>query len=291
MDHFPYTNTTTTTLNIEAQVRRFYDTYWPSHLPSKDDLEETHRHLQKIIPEGRWWNALDAGCGLGVCSVALGDMSDKVVGLDISHHSIAAAADLSRRVGRQNLSFVQGTLMDIPHPDDTFDLILCWGVLMYVPSVERVFSELVRTLRKGGTLVLAVHRKTSLTFLHDRIRRFCLRIPQPAKGPAIKMAALPIKVASALLRRRAARDDLSIEAKIDDFYFIPFKRFFSIPEIKHLMAEHGLSSQLLYEYTGRFKSSSSFMIRGMKQLMFAAMACAVAKQMGSVPLAQLSALG
>jgi 2-polyprenyl-6-hydroxyphenyl methylase / 3-demethylubiquinone-9 3-methyltransferase len=274
MDNSLYTDNT---LNIEAQVRRFYDTYWPSHLPSKDDLEETRRHLQKIIPEGQWRNALDAGSGLGVCSVVLAEMCDKVVGIDISHGSLTEATELGRKVGRDNISFVQGSLMDLPHDDETFDLILCWGVLMYVSSVERVFGELVRTLREGGTLVLAVHRKTSLTFLHHRIRRLCLRIPQAAKGTVIKAAALPIKLASTLLRRRVARDDLSIEAKIDDFYFIPFKRFLSIPEVERLFAGHGLTSEIIYEYTGRFKSSSSLVIRGMKQ--------------GSVSLVLLSALG
>jgi 2-polyprenyl-6-hydroxyphenyl methylase / 3-demethylubiquinone-9 3-methyltransferase len=249
---------------VETQVRQFYDAYWPSNLPSKEDLQETYNHLQKIIPDRRYARALDAGCGLGVCSVALSTMSERVVGVDHSLGSLGAAVKLAAGLNRQNITFIEGSLMDIPCDDETFDLILCWGVLMYVPSVERVFGELVRTLRPGGTLVLAVHRKTPLTPLHHGIRQLCLRIPESAKGPVIKAAALSIKAAAAALGKRAARDDLSLEAKIDDFYFIPFKRFFSLAEIEDLFGSHGLSSEVLYAYTGRFKSSSSVIVRGMK---------------------------
>jgi 2-polyprenyl-6-hydroxyphenyl methylase/3-demethylubiquinone-9 3-methyltransferase len=249
---------------VETQVRQFYDTYWPSNLPSKEDLQETHSHLQKIMPDRRWENALDAGCGLGVCSVALSTMCEKFVGVDHRLGSLRATETLAAEVGRQNIAFIQGTLMDIPCDDEMFDVVLCWGVLMYVPSVQRVFGELIRTLRPGGTLILAVHRKTGLTPIHEGIRGLCLRIPELAKGPAIKAAALPIKIAAAVLGRRAARDDLSLEAKIDDFYFIPFKRFFSLPEVEDLFGSYGLSSEVPYAHTGRFKSSSSFIVRGMK---------------------------
>jgi 2-polyprenyl-6-hydroxyphenyl methylase/3-demethylubiquinone-9 3-methyltransferase len=249
---------------VETQVRRFYDMYWPSNLPSKEDLQETYNHLQKIMPDRRYARALDAGCGLGVCSMALSAMYERVVGVDHSLGSLRAAVKLAAEVGRQNIAVIQGSLMDIPCDDETFDVILCWGVLMYVPSVERVFGELVRTLRSGGTLVLAVHRKTSLTPLHDGIRKLCLRIPESAKGPVIKVAALPVKMAASVLGKRAARDDLSLEAKIDDFYFIPFKRFFSLAEVEDLFRSYGLSSEVIYAYTGRFKSSSSCIVRGMK---------------------------
>lgn len=177
--------------------------------------------------------------------------------------------------------------MDIPYDDETFDIILCWGVLMYVPSVGRVFGELVRTLRKGGTLVIAVHRKTTLAPLHDVIRRMCLRVPDPAKDPLINTAALPIKIAASVLGRRATRDDLPIEAKIEDFYFVPFKRFFSIAEIKRLFAGHGLSSEVLYEYTGRFKSASSFIVRGRKQAMCSVLVYMISRKLLQVSLEQL----
>lgn len=251
---------------IEIGVREFYDQYWPSHLPSKDDLDNTRKHLYKIIPTSKFGMVLDAGCGLGVCSVVLSEMSDKVIGLDISPGSLGAASNLTKRLGRNNIEFREGTLVNIPYDDETFDLVLCWGVLMYVPSLERAFGELVRTLREKGTIIVAVHRKTVFTPLHNVIRRICLRIPSRAKGTIIKLAAVSIKMAATVLQRRAVRDDLSFEAKVEDFYFIPFKRFVSVAEIKALFDRHSLTSEIVYEYTGRFKSTSNVIVRGTKQL-------------------------
>lgn len=245
-------------------VKGFYDKYWPSHLPTKEDLEKTRQHLFEIIPEKRWETILDAGCGLGVCTVALSDMGDKVVGLDISPKSLRAAESLADKLGKANIEFREGDLMDLPYEADTFDLILCWGVLVSVPSAEKAFSELARCLRKDGTLIIAVLRKSGLSPIHNTVRRICLRIPQFARGSAIKVAALFAKSVAALLNRRPARDDLSFEAKIEDFYFVPVKRFFSVAEMRGLFEKYGMCSEVLLEYSGRFKSTSSFIVRGTK---------------------------
>jgi ubiquinone/menaquinone biosynthesis C-methylase UbiE len=255
-------SSTDKSLAIVTDVKGFYDNFWPTNLPSREDLEETRQHLEKIIPNKRWERILDAGCGLGVCTVSLRDMGNKVVGVDISPESLQAAERLANRLGKEDIEFLEANLMELPFEDESFDLILCWGVLMYVPSAEKVFSELVRCLRKDGTLVVAVHRKSALTPMHNAIRYVCLRIPKFARGAAIKLMALSIKTLVTALNRRPVRDDLSFEAKVEDFYFIPFKRFFTIDEMQALFQRHGMSSEVVFEHTGRFKSSSNVILRG-----------------------------
>jgi len=251
---------------IETSIRAFYDHYWPSHFPSSEDLKETERHLHKIIPKQRYTWTLDAGCGLGVCSVALSEMSENVIALDISPNSLSAARHLAKRLERHNVEFVEASLADIPCGNGAFDLILCWGVLMYVPSVERVFCELARTLRRDGALVVAVHKKSMLTPLHEMVRRFFLRVPKAGMRPMIRLAAFLIRWAATAFGRHPARNDLSFEAKVEDFYVVPFKRFFSMKEIGILFQRHNFSHEVVTEYTGRFRSSSSFIVRGTKQV-------------------------
>lgn len=38
----------------------------------------------------------------------------------------------------------------MPVPDNTFDLIICFGVLHHIPNVSFVVSEMTRTLKPGG---------------------------------------------------------------------------------------------------------------------------------------------
>jgi ubiquinone/menaquinone biosynthesis C-methylase UbiE len=247
---------------IATDVRGFYDNYWPANLPSQEDLEETRQHLQSIIPREACEKILDAGCGLGVCTVTLSDMGDQVAGVDISPESLKSAERLAKGLGKDNVGFLNSDLMELPFKDESFDLILCWGVLMYVPSTERVFDELVRCLRKDGMLIVAVHRKSVVTPLHNAIRHICLRVPRFARGPTIKLMALSIKSVASALNRRAARDDLSFEAKVEDFYFIPFKRFFNVDELQELFRRYDISSEVVVEHTGRFKSTSNIVLRG-----------------------------
>jgi 2-polyprenyl-6-hydroxyphenyl methylase/3-demethylubiquinone-9 3-methyltransferase len=249
-------------LAILTGIKGFYDSYWPANLPSREDLEETRKHLEKIIPNKRWEKVLDAGCGLGVCTVSLSDMGNRVVGVDISPESLQAAERLTKRLGKGNVEFREANLMELPFEDESFDLILCWGVLMYVPSAEKVFSELVRCLRKDGTLVAAVHRKSALTPLHNAIRHICLRIPGFARGATIKLMALSIKALVTAMNRRPVRDDLSFEAKVEDFYFVPFKRFFTTDEMQALFQKYKMSGEVVFEHTGRFKSTSNVILRG-----------------------------
>jgi ubiquinone/menaquinone biosynthesis C-methylase UbiE len=48
---------------------------------------------------------------------------------------------------------VQGNVLSLPFPDDTFDLVMMCGVLEYTP-LDDGLKETARVLKKGATLVL-----------------------------------------------------------------------------------------------------------------------------------------
>lgn len=95
---------------------------------------------------------LDVACGLGATTAAVKakwrDCS--VTGINISaqqiQHAIAHAPECSFRQ-------MNATALDFP--DDTFDLILCVEAAFHFDSRSDFLCEAFRTLRKGGTLLIA----------------------------------------------------------------------------------------------------------------------------------------
>jgi SAM-dependent methyltransferase len=95
--------------------------------------------------------ALDAGCGGGRYTVALRLLGAKcVVGIDISQIGIAGARRRIDDAGVSGVVFQQGSVLDLPFEDNSFDVVFSNGVLHHTVDWRRGVSEIVRVLRPGG---------------------------------------------------------------------------------------------------------------------------------------------
>ncbi len=99
---------------------------------------------------------LDAGCGLGGAARLLAETSGcRVTGIDLAEEFIHAARFLTDRTGlAPNVSFKQGSILDLPFEAGTFDAVLCQHVLMNIEDKDRAFTEINRVLKSGGLFVL-----------------------------------------------------------------------------------------------------------------------------------------
>jgi ubiquinone/menaquinone biosynthesis C-methylase UbiE len=250
--------------NKTLETKDFYDKYWPVNIP---DFKKTKEHLFSLLPSGKDFQlVLDAGCGTGVCSLALAERAKKVVAVDISTESLGTAASLAKQLGKENIEFKEADLLSLPFDDETFDLVFSWGVIHHTVDPYKAMDELVRVTKKSGTLILAVYLKTRLTFLHEGIRRICLNSSGSARRSFIRLVALFVRAAERLGKKDNVRaDNPQIESQVEDWFFVPLKHFFSIEEVERLFKERGLTFELLCSQTGRFKSSSNFIVRGLRE--------------------------
>jgi 2-polyprenyl-6-hydroxyphenyl methylase/3-demethylubiquinone-9 3-methyltransferase len=244
------------------RTRDFYDGYWPENVP---DYRRTREHVFSLLPDVPIEQALDAGAGTGVCSVALAERARTVVGVDISAASLRVAERLAGEIRRENAVFSRGDLQRMPFGDETFDLVYSWGVVDHTVDPQQTMRELARVLRPGGHLVVAVYLKTWLTPLHELSRYVCLHVPFFPRRLFIRAIGGFVR---SLERRRDlinVRDDnVNVEAQAEDWFFAPVKHFFSIDEMRQIYTDLGLSFEVLVERTGRFRSSSDFIVRGQK---------------------------
>ncbi len=100
---------------------------------------------------------LDAGSGTGIVTLAFQDSDfspQRIVALDLSFNSLNVAREQfrKRRKYARKTDAVQGNILQLPFPDDSFDIVLMCGVLEYTP-LDDGLGEAARVLKHGAPLV------------------------------------------------------------------------------------------------------------------------------------------
>jgi SAM-dependent methyltransferase len=118
---------------------------------------------------------LDVGCGTGVLTRAAADRvadESQVTGLDLNEGMLAVARRL-----RPRIDWRLGDATTLPLPDDSYDVVLSQFSLMYFPDRSAAIAEMVRVLRPGGRLAVAVwgpyERATGYVILTEIAKSEC----------------------------------------------------------------------------------------------------------------------
>ena len=112
---------------LDARLRRFTELWRPGQ------------------PGMRW---LDAGCGAGTYTQHLFERGADVVGVDYSLPAIRKALMRSP----PEVGYAVADVRRLPFAADTFDGVLCFGVIQALGESESVLSELCLMTRPGGEL-------------------------------------------------------------------------------------------------------------------------------------------
>lgn len=114
---------------------------------------------------GRGTKFIDVGAGGGRHSYEALRRGATVTAFDLDAEELAgvegmfAAMELEGEVPPGGSGKIEvGTILNIPHPDDSFDVVLASEILEHVPEDTQAISELVRILAPGGMLAVTVPR-------------------------------------------------------------------------------------------------------------------------------------
>lgn len=103
-------------------------------------------------------NVLDVGCGAGVDTLFSSMMAGspgKVVGIDLTPAMLKRAKKNLSKTDLKNVVFKEGSVENLPFPDEAFDVVTSNGALNLVPDKARAFGEIYRVLKPGGRLMVA----------------------------------------------------------------------------------------------------------------------------------------
>jgi SAM-dependent methyltransferase len=144
---------------IKKMVVMFYEnaffnsTVWQAMRPG--GLELTKEILKIINPKPNW-SILDVACGLGATLQLLTEQFKcQTYGLDLSAKILKKArASFLRGEDTRFTEFICADSEFLPLREELFDAVVCECSLSLFPNKQRALSEMVRTLKAGGKLVL-----------------------------------------------------------------------------------------------------------------------------------------
>lgn len=168
---------------------------------------------------------LDAGTGSGRYAVAMALHGAEVTGCDISQTGLTVARERANSV--PNLTFKQGSVLDLPFADASFDFVCCAGVLHHTPSIERGLDELTRVLKPGGKLFLLLYGAGGLRWKQiAALRPICTELGFAEIDRGIAAAGLPAN------NRKHFLDDL----------FVPIQTLVAWTDLSTWLAQRGYSA-------------------------------------------------
>jgi SAM-dependent methyltransferase len=100
---------------------------------------------------------LDVGCGGGMtlARLAAAATDGKTYGIDYSATSVAASRGLNRAaIAAGRVDVQMGSVSHVPFPDQMFDLVTAVETHYYWPDLNADMREVLRVLKRGGTLVV-----------------------------------------------------------------------------------------------------------------------------------------
>lgn len=99
---------------------------------------------------------LDIGSGLGGTARCLAkEFGCRITGIDLTDEYCQVASLLTERVGLDGLvNYRQGDATNLPFEDHAFDVVWTAHVAMNIPDKQRLYAEMHRVLKPGGTLAI-----------------------------------------------------------------------------------------------------------------------------------------
>lgn len=150
-----------------------------TQLDSYTGIPISENRVRELLNLDEDWNnqvVLEAGSGSGRFTEIL---SRKDCTLYTFDYSNAVEANKKNNEGSGNVNFFQGNIFEMPFKRNSFDKVICLGVLQHTPDPKLAFMKLSEVLKPGGTIAIDVYSKRLRDLIHWKsiLRPFTKKLP------------------------------------------------------------------------------------------------------------------
>lgn len=133
---------------------------------------------------------LDVGAGTGRFVIPFAKKGYDTYGIDISGNMLQIAKDKAREF--PNLHLEEANVKDMSFPNNYFEFVTAYRVLIHIPDYENVIREIYRVLKHGGYAIIEFNNKYSLSGIGKLIRilRKMLDIPEETDTQIVSRSTL-----------------------------------------------------------------------------------------------------
>lgn len=125
--------------------------------------DDTALMIRSVWPSGKpvpGEKVIDLGCGPGFYSCRLAERFREisVLGVDRSPSQLIWACEKARDHELKNCLFQSDNVLDLSHPDNSFNVLIGSRLFTVLPDRERAVAEMFRVLQPGGRCFIAEPR-------------------------------------------------------------------------------------------------------------------------------------
>jgi len=158
-----------------------FDSYFtvtelPGNIASGEQLERMYQRYFFAREMSRGKDVLELACGGGMGLGFLAGPARKVVGSDIDEEILKVTRGTYK--GRDNISVLSMNAQNIACPDGSFDVVLLYEAIYYLPDAAGFVREAARVLRPGGALVICSVNREWTDFNASPFSRKYYSIPE-----------------------------------------------------------------------------------------------------------------
>jgi ubiquinone/menaquinone biosynthesis C-methylase UbiE len=132
------------------------------------NLQIRKENLEALTRDLKYESVLDMPCGTGSISLPLLKNAKTLTLIDISSNMLSIAKSNIPEDEKHKVTFINDDFFNIDIKTNTYDLVICLGLLAHVNSPEQLLNKLSHIISPGGHLII---QNTDSTHFYSHLIR------------------------------------------------------------------------------------------------------------------------